>query len=255
MWLNFSESDEKEFTIDSIDEDIKDNIECLIRNLGNNINTETFINNNNLMSSMTISASKSKSSNNDDYFIKHEQINEVKINLFFILTKDFRLLEDNYSDFFENQYLKAKLLVSQEIIYMENKFDFKKKEYSFLPIKSKVPEIKFMINNNEIIYKKEKEKKTGSLTFNKENLLNENEFLNRYKNFEVDQKSLELKMKKEKLPDASNEFGGEKDDEKNSKNSEINNITISTKTDKSENEMKGERFYKIINEKYYIRFL
>ena len=69
---DFSENDENGFTNDCNDEDMKDNIEFLIRNLGNNINTETFFNNNNLMSSISINSSKSKKSDNEDYLIQRK---------------------------------------------------------------------------------------------------------------------------------------------------------------------------------------
>ena len=239
----FSENDEKEF-ISNIDEEKRENFTFLLRNLGNNINAETFFNNN-INESLNVITTKSKKSDNEEYFIKNEEINEVKIHLFFILTKNFRYLEDNYTDFFENQYLKTKRLVSQEIIYSGKELYLKEKQYSFLAIKSKDMEIKFIINNNELIYKKEKEKKIGSLMFNKENLLDEKTFLDRYKDFEVDPKTSELRMKKEKSSNLSNKYKNKKDCESK---------TISTKTDKSENEMKGERFYKIINENRYIRF-
>ena len=186
---DFFGNDEQSFTSES-SENSKNNLQLLKKDFGSNIYAKTFINNNNFMRT---SFSKNNEIIDDNYFNKNEQINEVKVNMFLILTKDFRLDLENYSEFLEDQYLKAKRLIYQEIHYDGGKLNFGEKNYKFLPIKSldKSSDIIFRFDNNEIIYKGEKEKHE-ELFYNKECLLAEEQFLKENKNFYVDKKTKKL---------------------------------------------------------------
>ena len=248
---DFFGNDEQSFTSES-NENSKSNLQLSKKDFGSNIYAKTFINNNNFMRT---SFSKNNEIIDDNYFDKNEQINEVKVNMFLILTKDFRLDLENYSEFLEDQYLKAKRLIYQEIHYDGGKLNFGEKNYKFLPIKSldKSSDIIFRFDNNEIIYKGEKEKHE-ELFYNKECLLAEEQFLKENKNFYVDKKTKELLIKNCSSNIIKNEQATS-DSNKSSSKDGLSQYSLDTKTDKSENEIKGKRFYKVLNENRFIRFV
>ena len=88
---------------------------------------------------METSKEQTKNKYNDiteKYFSNHEEINEVKLNLFFILSKDFRLDYKNYKDFVDQENkIKIQRLTLQRFSKLENNsIKFEAKKYSFIPI-------------------------------------------------------------------------------------------------------------------------
>ena len=87
------------------------------------------------MSSISES-NKSDITIDDKYFETHEKINEVKVNLFLILSKNFRLNVSKYPGFlFKGNKIKAKRLVVQ-------KFKLKEKEDLIKELKKQLEQIK-----------------------------------------------------------------------------------------------------------------
>ena len=79
---------------------IKSDINLLNKKLLNIIYIDTNLDYNNPMEPKSQSDNKSDKSINSSYFDTHEQINEVKINIYYILSLDCRLVNDSNSKYF-----------------------------------------------------------------------------------------------------------------------------------------------------------
>ena len=124
-----------------------------------------------------------------------EQINETKVNLFFILYNgcDYK---DEYKEIIINRYIKAKRLIIQNYWIKEGKIQFGKKQYRYMKIFNKQNNISFTDGSDVIIV--DKTSKKIIMTLNKENLLSESEFISKnknVKNIKDDIKLLESKTK------------------------------------------------------------
>lgn len=140
---SISEENDLRNNDDSISKFINSNneIRYIKLNLYSNIYTE-FNNNNykNIAMSSISESNKSDKTIDDKYFETHEQINEVKVNLFLILSKNFRLNSSKYPGFLvKGNKIKTKRLVVQKfkLIKDENRVEFGPKQYIFLPGQSK----------------------------------------------------------------------------------------------------------------------
>ena len=247
-------NDDNNNIIDNNEESLK---KLLNKNLLNYINTGVNLNNNYPMESTSKSKSKSDKSIDSSYFDKNEQINEVKINIFYILSLDFRLNKDssyNYYTFLTNKNeIKTHRLVIQKFHLKNKQIYYQDKEYIFLPALIISPEINFKYNGKNIIcyYDKENNNKFN-MKLDDKLLLDKKEFIESFKDPEIINIIKQNEIDKEK--DRKNI--DEKSEEENNKSSTSKELNLSymTKSDDSEKETEGERFYKINEENEYIRF-
>ena len=126
-------SEDEENTTNNYDEDIsleykeesKDQIIFLRKNLLKhnkyNIYVNWILDNKYFMEAKEDQAKNSNDYITEDYFKKHEEIDEVKMNLFFILSKNFRLDYETYKDFIDNEnMIKIQRLTLQKFSKLEN---------------------------------------------------------------------------------------------------------------------------------------
>lgn len=120
---------------------------------------------------------------------QEEQINEIKINLFFILELECKY-NNEYSQMISNNYFKAKRLVIQDYEIKDNTIQFGEKSYSFISLHIKGGDIVFESEGNEIKLSKIKDKdsKKGDnyqMEVDGNKIMNEEEFQEKYKNIEL----------------------------------------------------------------------
>lgn len=108
---------------------------------------------------------------------QEEQINEIKVNLFFILKLKCEY-NNKYAKMISNNKFKAKRLVIQDYKIIENTIKFGEKSYSFIPLIENVFE--FEGNKIELLNKNKKSKKIDDIQMilNGNNIMNEKEFQN-----------------------------------------------------------------------------
>ena len=237
---NNNKTNENDFFVH--EEESEDIIKFLKKHLlKNNIYNiyKTYISNNNNLMELT-----EESANQDEinigYFKNKEEISEVKINMFFILSKDFRKDNDKYKDFIDdNNNIKIQRLIIQNFTKNENTINFGPNQYFFISIKKNQC---FDLNENDKI-KIEK----YSISYNSEKLFDEDTFVDKYK-FGINKKTDEL------ISDI--DYAKLKDNDNKSKKSKSGDSskTISNKGDQSDNETNGKVFFKINEINSYTRF-
>ena len=190
-----------------------------------------------------------------------EQINEVKVNLFFILYNgcDYN---DEYKEVIIDRYIKTKRLIIQDYSIKDDKIELGKKQYRYIKIVSKNDNLCFNDELDEIIVDQKKDKKDTKkeirMRLNGKKLLSENEFTDQHKNItnikddlillnsKSGKKSLSVKNKKIKMDDISSKEGIniiEFNTISKHSNDNLTNSSVSKELDDSEKEVKGERFY------------
>ena len=87
-----------------------------------------------------------------------EQINEVKVNLFFILYNgcDYN---DEYKEVIIDRYIKTKRLIIQDYSIKDDKIELGKKQYRYIKIVNKNDNLCFNDELDEIIVDKKRAKK------------------------------------------------------------------------------------------------
>ena len=167
---------------------------------------------------------------------KKEQIDEVKINMFMILFNecDNDSKKDEYP-YIDNNYIITRRLIIEDCKINENKLKVDKKDYVFIPIQSN-PIFKYYEEIIKIENKNNKNKKIPVLIINNSEAWNEETFKEKYK----------------KLLDKEIEYLNEHKKSTTKSNSGQN---FSVKTDNSEGEINGIRFYNIIDDNNIRRFI
>ena len=167
---------------------------------------------------------------------KKEQIDEVKINMFMILFNecDNDSKKDEYP-YIDNNYIITRRLIIEDCKINENKLKVDKKDYVFIPIQSN-PIFKYDEEIIKIENKNNKNKKIPVLIINNSEAWNEETFKEKYK----------------KLLDKEIEYLNEHKKSTTKSNSGQN---FSVKTDNSEGEINGIRFYNIIDDNNIRRFI
>lgn len=157
---------------------------------------------------------------------KEEQINEVKINLFFILK-----LKCNYNNEYEkmisNNYIKSKRLVIQNYDINNNKIKFHEKDYCFIPVFNKEADI-FTFGENKINFIR-KNDKTSQMKINDKIIMTEKEFQKKNQNV-TNLKEEEKEYKTAKSSRKNNKSSISEMDRANSINTINNNDNVNTKT-------------------------
>ena len=226
-------------------EEPEDNIKYLKKRLlKNNIYNiyKTYLSNNNIMDT-----SKEKDNKKDEiteitekYFEDNEEVSEVKINLFFILSKDFRLNNNSYIELVdENNNIGIQRLTIQKFKKFEDKIIFEPKEYSFISIHKYPIIFPYGKDNIEVI--------KNTMKYNDTQLLDEDNFVSN-NNFAINKETDQLMSEEE-----FHKFKKAKKGSKSKSNDSVN--TISTKREQSANETKGKTFYKVDEDNSYIRFI
>lgn len=172
-----------------------------------------------------------------------EQINEVKYNMFMILYNECEYPEEDrtkFVDFFDNiKTILVRKLIIQDCEVCDTKLLENKKEYVFIPI---TEEIKFHYNNQIITLIKGKKKDKIP-----------NKMLIKDKK---DEKKEIVVINESELKDKyGNEFKNEIINLKNHSYNSAKSSEYSVKTDNSDNEINGERFYAFMNDKRVKRFI
>lgn len=186
---------------------------------------------------------------------KKEQINETKVNLFFILYNgcDYN---DEYKEIIIDRCIKAKRLIIQNYSIINGEIKFGKKQYRYMKIFNKKNNVSFIDELDVIIV--DKKSKKIRMTLNNEELLSESEFIAKNKNvnnIKDDIKLLESKIKGRSQSVKSMNFIKDSNSSKDSVNN-MDYYTISmdsddrlsfgsesNELDDSEKEIKGFRFY------------
>ena len=219
-------------------------IEYLKQNLLKKIYIDSNSDYNKSMESKSQSDDKSNKSVDKSYFEKNEQINEVKINIYY------------YIFLTENNVVRTKRLVIQNFFIKNKSIVYKDKEYAFIPIMNKGKDFIFNYNNQEITVIKEKNSKGNKMEIGKEKLLNINEFIDSFNNPEIKnliQQSESVETNEKKKSDINDKKSNE--EETKTQNTKSSNLSFMTTTDNSEKETEGvERFYKINKENDFTRF-
>ena len=158
---------------------------------------------------------------------EEEQLNEVKINLFFILK-----LKCNYNNEYDkmisNKYIKCKRLVIQNYDINNNKIEFHEKDYSFIPVFNKEGDI-FNYGKYKIQFTKNNDK-TSQMTINDKIIMSEKEFQENNKNI-INLREEEKEYKAAKSSKKSNKSSISEIDNKNIINN-IDNESIKTADNK-----------------------
>lgn len=240
-----------DYTDDMIDinddnNNLQNDEKLLKQNLLNYINTD--FNTNNSMEKDNLSSIRSDSYIDETYFKNNEQICEVKVNLYYMLSLNFVLIRDSTTNYFmflnDKNLVKARRLIIQNFSINNKNIIYHNKEYIFI---SRANECIFKYNNNTITYKKMKNNKGNTMALNDELLLNKEQFIEKFAKTEVKQLFENEFIKKNK-----NKSKEKKEEEK----SENSGLSFMTSTDDSENEgQSGEQFYKINNENNFTRFI
>jgi len=267
---NCSNKEDDSTHITNENDDYYIELKTLQKNLLNFECISAKIDNNYLMESENENKSKSGNTVSDTYFENNEEICEVKYNLFLILSKDCRLDPNNYSKFLypsqkgskELKEVKVQRFVSQEFTINEKKVNFEDKKYIFIPRLQTSKNIEFLFNKDKIFCDSE------TMKYNGEKLDDEKTFIKKHRN-EIDFNNLndlqvneiikeiesEESMKIEEHKESeSSQHSKSKEKSKKSKKSFLSKLAFS-KTDQSEKEIYGERFFKEIDKNNYIRFL
>ena len=193
--------------------------------------------------------------------IESEQIDETKINLFFVLYNgcDYN---DEYKEIIIDRNIKAKRLIIQDYSIKNEKIELGKKQYRYKKIfNEKENNICFNDGQNEIIVEKQKEKKGKRETImflNEEELLSEKKFMAKNPTVKNIKDDLTLLNSKSGNKSQSVKNTNIKTNDNSSKES-VNNIEYNTismpshehltntseskEFDDSEKEVRGERFY------------
>ena len=235
-------------------------IEFLKQNLLKNIYIDSNSDYNKSMESKSQSDDKSNKSVDKSYFEKNEQINEVKINIYYSLALDFRLIRDKNTKYYifltDTNIVKTKRLIIQKFFIKNKSIVYKDKEYVFIPILNKGKDFIFNYNNQEITVKKEKNSNGNKMEIGKEKLLDINQFIDSFSNPEIKnliQQSESVEDNEKKESDKSAKKSSE--EETKTQNTKSSNVSFMTTTDNSEKETEGgERFYKINKENDFTRF-
>ena len=135
-----------------------------------------------------------------------EQIDEIKINLFFILYHNCDYSEEYHSLINDKQIINSKRLVVQNYSINNCYLELGKKNYAFISPQTDKNNFLFKYGQNEIIVEK---KKSGKLMkLNGDYLMSENEFIEKYGNII---KNIELiKIKKSKKKKSAKSMSGDK---------------------------------------------
>ena len=194
--------------------------------------------------------------------IESEQIDETKINLFFVLYNgcDYN---DEYKEIIIDRNIKAKRLIIQDYSIKNEKIELGKKQYRYKKIfNEKENNIFFNDGQNEIIVEKQKEKKGAKretiMFLNEEELLSEKKFMAKNPTVKNIKDDLTLLNSKSGNKSQSVKNTNIKTNDNSSKES-VNNIEYNTismpshehltntseskEFDDSEKEVRGERFY------------
>ena len=193
--------------------------------------------------------------------IESEQIDETKINLFFVLYNgcDYN---DEYKEIIIDRNIKAKRLIIQDYTIKNEKIELGKKQYRYKKIfNEKENNIFFNDGQNEIIVEKKNEKKGKRETImflNEEELLSEKKFMAKNPTVKNIKDDLTLLNSKSGNKSQSVKNTNIKTNDNSSKES-VNNIEYNTismpshehltntseskEFDDSEKEVRGERFY------------
>jgi len=111
---------------------------------------------------------------------KEEQIDDIKINLFFILKLKCDY-DNQYGNILFERYIKTKRLVIQKYTIEDNKVTFGPKEYSFIPVNNKDGDI-FKYKGKEIQYiAKDDKGKKDYLKIDDKEIMTEKTFQKKYK--------------------------------------------------------------------------
>ena len=173
---------------------------------------------------------------------KKGEIYEVKYNIFLALNNKCKPTKDEFIDFLNERYLKAKRLVIQDIEISEGIIKYGPKSYAFIPLK-----------NSEIfeIEKKEKitiEKKNNRLIMS----INETPLINEEKFNEIinpnDNKKENNSLKNSQIFSNRNSSNNESLDSSKSKKSKKDNSS-------EKDGIIGEKFYKKNEENKYTRYI
>ena len=196
----------------------------------------------------------------EEYFDVNEDIIEVKISIYYILSLNCRLIIDSSTNYFEflnkKKEVKLKRLIIQNFIRDKENIIYKDKKYIFIPSRNNVQEFTFFNNQEKITYYKETDTNNHDVNImklNGETLLNMNQFLEAFS----DNPEIKNLLEKSELIKRDDEKTSKSKEEKNkiNKNSKNSNEScIITTTDDSEKETNSERFYKINNVNDYTRF-
>ena len=196
----------------------------------------------------------------EEYFDVIEDIIEVKISIYYILSLNCRLIIDSSTNYFEflnkKKEVKLKRLIIQNFIRDKENIIYKDKKYIFIPSRNNVQEFTFFNNQEKITYYKETDTNNHDVNImklNGETLLNMNQFLEAFS----DNPEIKNLLEKSELIKRDDEKTSKSKEEKNkiNKNSKNSNEScIITTTDDSEKETNSERFYKINNVNDYTRF-
>ena len=198
-----------------------------------------------------------------DYIEKLEQIDDIKINLFFILK-----LKCDYNNQYKNilfkRYIKTKRLVIQKYTIKDKKITFGPKEYSFIPVNNKDGDI-FKYKGMEIQYiaKDDKGKKdylkiddkeimtekTFQKKYNLDNLHEEEREFKKTKLLNKSNKSDKIDLNIDKKKDNSLEIKGDKISSDKIDNKALSQLTpelnsnISRLSETSDKEIDGPKFF------------
>ena len=194
--------------------------------------------------------------------IESEQIDETKINLFFVLYNgcDYN---DEYKEIIIDRNIKAKRLIIQDYSIKNEKIELGKKQYRYKKIfNEKENNICFNDGQNKIIVEKQKEKKGSKretiMILNRNELLSEKKFMAKNPTVKNIKDDLTLLNSKSGNKSQSVKNTNIKTNDNSSKES-VNNIEYNTismpshenitntseskEFDDSEKEVRGERFY------------
>ena len=168
-----------------------------------------------------------------DCIEKEEQIDDVKINLFFILK-----LKCDYDNQYQNilfeRYIKTKRLVIQKYTIEDNKITFGPKEYSFIPFYNNDENIfKYKGKEIHLISKADKGKKDYIKIDNKE-IMTEKIFQKKYKlnnlfNEKQEYKKAKFLNKSNKSDNNDLNIGKQKDNSLEKKSNKISSIKLDNK--------------------------
>lgn len=165
-----------------------------------------------------------------------EQIDEVKINMFMVIYNNCDYSKSNeYSSYIKDDYIQTRRLIIEDCEIGERNLKVKSKSYKFIPINTK--DTIFPSDLGQITISKDEEnkneKKSIKLLIDGHKAMNEDTFKEKFK----DQLSEELNYLKNLRSQASI----------SSSSKSQNSIKLSKKTDNSDTEINGKRFYILKN--------
>ena len=165
-----------------------------------------------------------------------EQIDEVKINMFMVIYNNCDYSKSNeYSLYLNDDYIQTRRLIIEDCEIDKSKLKVISKSYKFIPINTK--DTIFPSDLGQITISKDEEnkneKKSIKLLIDGNKAMNEDTFKEKFK----DQLSEELNYLKNLRSQASI----------SSSNKSQNSVKLSKKTDNSDTEINGKRFYILKN--------